>query len=67
MSDKKTQAIDPNLVRELAKILDDTGLTEIEVEHGELRLRIARTLVAAPATHVMHAAPAHMAAPAAPP
>jgi acetyl-CoA carboxylase biotin carboxyl carrier protein len=70
MSDKKTQAIDPDLVRELATILSDTGLTEIEVEHGELRLRIARTLVAAAApvqTHVMQAAHAPIAAPAAPP
>ena len=65
MSDKK-QAIDPDLVRELAKILSDTGLSEIEVEHGELRLRIARTLTAAPVTHMVAAAPvAH--APAAPP
>ncbi|MBL8536446.1 MAG: acetyl-CoA carboxylase biotin carboxyl carrier protein [Hyphomonadaceae bacterium] len=65
MSDKKQ--IDPNLVRELASILSDTGLSEIEVEHGELRLRLARTLTAAPvaATHVVHApAPAH--APATP-
>ena len=68
MSDKKTQAIDPDLVRELATILSDTGLTEIEVEHGELRLRIARTLVAAAPvqTHVMQAH-APIAAPAAPP
>lgn len=67
MSDKKTQAIDPDLVRELAKILSDTGLTEIEVEHGELRLRIARTLMAAPVqTHVVQAA-APVQAPAAPP
>lgn len=69
MSDKKTQAIDPSLVRELAAILSDTGLSEIEVEYGELRLRIARTLTAAaPATHVVHAAPSPVAgAPAAPP
>ena len=33
-------------MRELAAVLDDTGLTEIEVEHGELRLRLARTLTA---------------------
>jgi acetyl-CoA carboxylase biotin carboxyl carrier protein len=68
MSDKKTQAIDPDLVRELAAILGESGLSEIEVEHGELRLRLARTLVAAaaPATHVVHAASAG-AAPAAPP
>jgi acetyl-CoA carboxylase biotin carboxyl carrier protein len=71
--DKKAQAIDPHLVRELAAILDDTGLSEIEVEHGELRLRLARTLTAAaPAahTHVVHSAPAPapaLPAPAAPP
>lgn len=66
MSDKKTQ-IDPNLVRELAAILHDTGLSEIEVEHGELRLRLARTLVHAAApqahTHVVHSAPAAAAPP----
>lgn len=66
MSDKKT-SIDPNLVRELAAILTDTGLSEIEVEHGELRLRLARTLTAAAApaqTHFVHApAPAPTAAP----
>ena len=70
MSDKKTQAIDPDLVRELATILSDTGLSEIEVEHGELRLRIARTLVAAAPAHthvVAAAAPMSIAAPAAPP
>ncbi|MGE0740840.1 MAG: acetyl-CoA carboxylase biotin carboxyl carrier protein [Hyphomonadaceae bacterium] len=69
MSDKKSQAIDPDLVRQLATILSDTGLSEIEVEHGELRLRIARTLVAAaPAhTHVVAAAGPAIAAPAAPP
>ncbi len=68
MSEKKTQAIDPKLVRELAAILDDTGLSEIEVEHGELRLRIARTLTAAAAPTAMHvvtaAPPASAAAPA---
>jgi acetyl-CoA carboxylase biotin carboxyl carrier protein len=59
MSEKKIQAIDPKLVRELAAIINDSGLSEIEVEHGDLRLRIARTLTAAaPAqTHVVHAAP----------
>lgn len=61
MNDKKN--IDPELVRELAAILQDSGLSEIEVEHGELRLRLARTLTAA------HAPQAHahiVAAPAAP-
>ena len=64
MSEKKTQAIDPDLVRELAAVLNDSGLSEIEVEHGELRLRLARTLTAAAApmhTHVVAAAPAPVA------
>lgn len=64
MSDKKPTNVDPGLVRELAAILNDTGLSEIEVEHGELRLRLARTLVAAapaPAT-IIAAAPAPVAA-----
>ena len=71
MSEKKS--IDPELVRELAAILSDSGLSEIEVEHGELRLRLARTLVAAagPAqTHFVHAqtaAPQAALAPAAAP
>ena len=71
MSEKKPTNVDPGLVRELAAILNDTGLSEIEVEHGELRLRLARTLtVAAPAapaaTYVQAAAPiaAAVAAPA---
>ncbi len=66
MNEKKTQAIDPDLVRELASVLNESGLSEIEVEHGELRLRLARTLTAAAApahTHVVAAAPA----PATPP
>lgn len=70
MSDKKSQTIDPNLVRELASILNDTGLSEIEVEHGELRLRLARTLIGATQavqTHVVHAAHAPAPAAAAPP
>ena len=64
---QKSPGLDAALVRELAKILDDTGLTEIEVEYGELRLRLARTLVAAPPpshTHVVHSAPVPAALPA---
>jgi acetyl-CoA carboxylase biotin carboxyl carrier protein len=67
MSDKKTNGVDPALVRELAAILSDTGLSEIEVEHGELRLRLARTITAAaaPVVHHVAAAPvAHAPAPA---
>jgi acetyl-CoA carboxylase biotin carboxyl carrier protein len=38
-----------DLIRELAKLLDDTKLTEIEVEREGLRVRIARQSV----THVV--------------
>ena len=45
-----------DLIRELAKLLDETGLTEIEVEREGLRVRIARQavthVVAAPGGHV---------------
>jgi len=67
MSDKKTNGVDPALVRELAAILSDTGLSEIEVEHGELRLRLARTITAAAAPVVHHVAAPIAHAPAAPP
>jgi acetyl-CoA carboxylase biotin carboxyl carrier protein len=56
--------IDTRLVRRLADILKDTDLSEIEVERGDLKIRVARTsaVVAAPAQ--MIAAPAAFAAPA---
>ena len=65
--------IDARLVRRLADILTETGLSEIEVEHSGLKIRVAKTLTAAPmqmmhAPAVAHApAPAHAAAPAASP
>lgn len=42
------------LVRDLADLLDEKGLTEIEVERGDLRIRVARQITVAAA----HAAPA---------
>ncbi|MES2493967.1 MAG: acetyl-CoA carboxylase biotin carboxyl carrier protein [Pseudomonadota bacterium] len=39
--------IDSKLVRELAKLLADTGLSEIEVEDGDRRIRVARQFAAA--------------------
>ena len=61
---------DARLVRKLADILTDTGLSEIEVEHGELKIRVAKTLTAAPVHYAaapapMAHAPAHAPAPAA--
>ena len=62
--------IDATLVRQLADILNDTSLTEIEVERGELRIRVAREITAAPVMQYAAApqayAPAPAAAPAAP-
>lgn len=57
--------IDMRLVRDLAATLNDTGLSEIEVENQGLRIRVAKTLGAtSPAVMVAPAAPA-AAAPAA--
>jgi acetyl-CoA carboxylase biotin carboxyl carrier protein len=49
--------IDVDLVRQLAQLLDDTSLTEIEVEDGGRKIRIARKAAAAAAAPV-HYAPA---------
>jgi acetyl-CoA carboxylase biotin carboxyl carrier protein len=60
---------DARLVRKLADILTDTGLSEIEIEHEGLKIRVAKTLTAAPVAYAaapMAAAPAPMAAVAAP-
>ncbi len=55
--------VDAALVRQLAELLDETKLTEIEVQDGERRIRVARTVtVAAPAAA---AAPVAGSAPAA--
>lgn len=64
--DKKHAEIDAALVRQLAEILNETDLTEVEVERGELRIRVAReiTVNAAPVQYAAAPAPA-AAAPAA--
>jgi acetyl-CoA carboxylase biotin carboxyl carrier protein len=56
--------IDARLVRRLAAILDDTGLTEIEVERGDLRIRVARQAASIAMPAMIAAAPAGVAAPA---
>jgi acetyl-CoA carboxylase biotin carboxyl carrier protein len=60
MSIKKT-GVDQQLIRDLAGILNDTNLTEIEVELGDLKVRVSRQ---APAVHAI-AAPQPAYAPAA--
>jgi acetyl-CoA carboxylase biotin carboxyl carrier protein len=61
----ETPSIDARLVRKLADILKDTGLSEIEVEHVGLKIRVARELTVAPTAYVT--APAPVAAPFAAP
>jgi acetyl-CoA carboxylase biotin carboxyl carrier protein len=58
--------VDVNLVRQLAELLDTTQLTEIEVEDGDRKIRVARKAaqVAAAPMHYA-AAPAPAPAPAA--
>ena len=43
--------IDHDLIHELTELLDETGLTEIEIEQDGRRVRVARgaTVTAAPA------------------
>jgi acetyl-CoA carboxylase biotin carboxyl carrier protein len=61
--------IDPRLVREIANLLSDSDLTEIEVEKGDLRIRVARqNAVLAPSSGFAPSfapsfAPAYAAAP----
>ena len=57
--------IDSTLVRELAELLAETGLSEIEVEDGDRKIKVARQLTAAPAVHAV-AAPTPVAAAPAP-
>ncbi|MBR1175848.1 acetyl-CoA carboxylase biotin carboxyl carrier protein [Bradyrhizobium sp. KB893862 SZCCT0404] len=60
----KFSSEDSALVRELALLLDETSLTEIEIERAGLRLRVARNISVA-ATMPMPMAAAPMAMPAA--
>ena len=64
----KSSGIDKEIVRDLANILNDTDLTDIEVEHGELRIRVSRKVTGQQAPAYQAApmmAPAAVAAPAA--
>ena len=64
--------VDTDLVRELAAMLNDTGLSEIAVEDGERKIRVSRTMtaiaapMAAAPVAAQTAAPAAAAAPSAP-
>ncbi|WP_193178397.1 acetyl-CoA carboxylase biotin carboxyl carrier protein [Oricola nitratireducens] len=62
MAERKP-AIDTGLVKDLAAILTETDLTEIEIEQGDLRIRVSREM---PAPAYVQAAPVPQAAAAAP-
>src|SRR5215510_6324005 len=69
-ADKSTEKDDSALIRELALLLDETSLTEIEIERAGLRVRVARNIsvaAAVPSAYVPAAAAAAVvaAAPAA--
>ena len=59
--EKGAMRVDIDLVRQLAAVLDETQLSEIEVQDGKRRVRVARTLTAAPPVAV--AAPPAASAP----
>ncbi len=69
MTDKSTgtMQVDVKLVRQLAELLDETKLSEIEVEDGGRKIRVARmvTAVAAPAQAFATPVAAPTSAPAA--
>ena len=64
--DKGAMQIDVELVRELAEMLDNTNLTEIEVEDGDRKIRVARKLGGAAPVQMVAAPAAAAEAPAAP-
>jgi acetyl-CoA carboxylase biotin carboxyl carrier protein len=63
MAAKNDWKIESELVRTLAALLDETGLSEIEYAVGERRIRVARNNGGAAVTMVAPAMPAAAAAP----
>ena len=61
--------VDQEMIRDLASLLNETGLTEIEWSEGNLKVRVAKTVQAVQASVALPAAvaaaPASAAAPAA--
>jgi acetyl-CoA carboxylase biotin carboxyl carrier protein len=69
--DKDARSAETTLIRDLAEVLNDTGLTEIELEREGLRVRVARQVTVSAAVgmpnmgHAM-SGPMPLAAPSAP-
>jgi acetyl-CoA carboxylase biotin carboxyl carrier protein len=55
--DAEKPATEQKIIRDLALILNETGLSEIEIEKSGLKIRVARTITVAaalPAAHAVH-------------
>jgi acetyl-CoA carboxylase biotin carboxyl carrier protein len=63
---KHRPMVDPDLIRELARLLDETGLTEIELERGGERVRVGRQAQVVPAAPAVPAASIPVAIPGGP-
>jgi len=61
-SAKSGEGLDHKLIRELAELLTETGLSEIEIEKADMRIRVARNFSAGGQIPVANLAP--VAAPA---
>lgn len=62
---KEKNKLDADFIRQLAELVQETDLTEIEVEQDDLRIRVAREVIMQQATIAAPiAAPAPVAAPA---
>jgi acetyl-CoA carboxylase biotin carboxyl carrier protein len=58
MNDKtKAAPFDAELIRSLAELLNETGLSEIEIEQNQLRVRVARHISVSAAMPVQSYAP----------
>jgi acetyl-CoA carboxylase biotin carboxyl carrier protein len=64
---KRTESgIDHDLIRDLAKLLKETDLSEIEIENAGLKVRVARSISVSAPVYSSAPAPSASAAPAAP-
>ena len=61
-ADKSSKNDDSALIRELALLLDETSLTEIEIERAGLRVRVARNVSVAASVPAAYAPAMHVAA-----
>ncbi|MDP6691303.1 MAG: acetyl-CoA carboxylase biotin carboxyl carrier protein [Alphaproteobacteria bacterium] len=58
----KNKEVDKDLIRELAALMEDAGLSEIEIERDDDRMRLVRAGTAAAAAAVAQPAPAAVTA-----